>query len=164
MLRLLITSFRATSSSGHASREPSPVSAGPQARHERSRGVFAPKAPFVAETEDELCFWLAHRFGPDLVKVLTIRSMLFIWLPRPPRPREYPSTFGTLRLFLRHQQVATEPLESELENMEKVTYVVLGFAGRRGPGFAALRISKPDGVRNGFRRTPPREILLQRCI
>lgn len=138
-----------------------------------SRGVSAwhgKLGTVIAEDETALRHWLQNRYGGETGERVSPQAIPLIWLPRPLRPSEYPANVGALFSLLRdapHERAILEQLLLDESAAHKT--VLLGFAGRRGAGFAGLRVREPTrharsgkALTNGFRGRPPAKILLMR--
>ena len=116
----------------------------------------------VAEDEKTLRSWLANRHGKDTAEAAKIQPAPMLWLSRPLRPSEYPATVPALRAALRDDSTIELLDEALLDTEKPRKLVLLGFTGRAGAGFAAIRLRKPERLNNGFRARPPKGIVLAR--
>ena len=119
-------------------------------------------ASVVAEDERALRSWLINHHGKDIGETAKIQPVPLLWLRRPLRPSEYPTTVRALRAVLA-DDFTTDLFNVPLLNTESShKLVLLAFTGRSGAGFAAVRLHKPKGLNNGFRDLPPKNIVLSR--
>ena len=116
----------------------------------------------VAEDERTLRSWLTNRHGKDIGEADTIKPVPLLWLRRPLRPREYPTTAGALRAALSAASTAELFDVTLLDTNSSRKFLLLGFTGEGGAGFAAVRLRTPDRLNNGFRGRPPKDIVLAR--
>ena len=117
---------------------------------------------FVAEDEKALRSWLINRYGKGISETATILPVPLLWLRRPLRPSEYPATVRAVRAAL-PDNATTDLFDATLFDTERSwTFVLLGFTGRNGAGFAAVCLRKPEALNNGFRSRPPKGIVLAR--
>ena len=136
--------------------------------------VWRGQATYVmAETEADVCNWLAHRYGkkPDHFQV---EHAAFVWLGAPPIPSAYPATGKALRELVDQQGKQSEAILSELVRKRPDKLVVaLGMETMHGPALAGVVVPKPDksfhGAANpltkGFRPGKvPNEIMLGRYL
>jgi molybdopterin/thiamine biosynthesis adenylyltransferase len=128
------------------------------------------KGVIIAEDEMTLRCWLQNRYGHSKTEKISPQPVPLLWLARPLRPPEYPTTVGAVFDLLESNDHAKEMLQQLLFD-EKITHktVLLGFVGRRGAGFAGLRIGEPiqhprsgKALYNGFRNQPPKDVMLMR--
>ena len=120
------------------------------------------RGSLVAEDEKTLRSWWTNCHGNDIGETGKIRPVPLLWLQRPLRPSEYPATVSALRAVLA-DNFTTGLLDKILFDTDSSRkFVLLAFTGRSGAGFAAVRLRKPEGLNNGFRGTPPKDILLSR--
>jgi hypothetical protein len=118
---------------------------------------------FAAEDEASLRDWLANRFGESTLKNANCKPAALIWLPRPPRPCEYPATVGALRTTLDENPTAIALFEAALlRSATEPKLIVLGMQTRTGIAFAGLSIQKPAGLTKGFQKRPPDSVTLCR--
>lgn len=124
----------------------------------------------IAENETTLRHWMHNRYGGGTGEKISPQAVPLLWLARPLRPLEYPANVDTLFGLLQDAPREREMFEQLLLD-ESATHktVLLGFAGRRGAGFAGLRVREPTGhtrsgkaLTNGFRNRPPAKVLLMR--
>ena len=116
----------------------------------------------VAEDEKALRFWFTNRYGKGISETATIQPVPLLWLRRTLRPSEYPATVRAVRAALPDNST-TDLFDATLFDTERSwTFVLLGFTGRSGVGFAAVCLRKPGGLKDGFRGRPPKGIVLAR--
>ena len=118
---------------------------------------------YVAETKAVLRSWLANRFDSTKVKKFASWVVPMLWLPRPLRPTEYPTTISTLRNALQEAPLLCDLLDAgllQIKPTEKL--IVLGMQTRRGVAFAGVQVKKPADLQNGFRKRPPDTVILTR--
>ena len=118
---------------------------------------------YVAEDENFLRSWIANRFGKGSPKKITCWPVPLLWLPRPLRPAEYPTTVAALRAIFQENPQPRGILDTTLlgeKPDEKL--ILLGATSRNGLAFAGVLIHKLAGLKNGFRTQPPQEVALAR--
>jgi len=119
----------------------------------------------VADNDELLRRWLENRNGDESNGKLSLQQVPFVWLPRPPRPEEYPQSAGELLSLIAGDPDARSMVEALIiDEKARFKSVLLGFEGRTGVGFAGLRIREvqSQGLKNGFRKRPPQQVLLMR--
>ncbi|OCK09691.1 UBA/THIF-type NAD/FAD binding protein [Thalassospira sp. KO164] len=116
----------------------------------RTVKVWRGQATYVmAETEADLCNWLANRHGkkPDDFQA---EDAAFVWLKSPPIPSAYPATGKALRELVGQQGKESEAVLSELVGKRPDKLVVaLGMATTHGPALAGVVVPKPNKASHG---------------
>jgi len=104
----------------------------------------------VGEDEAALGRWLRNRFGPKCKT--SSEPAVFAWLAAPPVPADYPETGAALREWLgRDAPEAAELLDAQVKAQPKMQRVLIGAAGRGGPGLVAVEIANPKTWRSRAR-------------
>ena len=127
----------------------------------------------VGEDAETLSRWVHRRFATDVDA--TSEVAVFIWLPKPPLPDDYPNSASDLRaLAVAAGQEAAVALAQAAAREPDHLVAILGATGRGGAGLVAVKVEHPkllrsrgrsaaDPLSRGFRpgRTP-KSVLLDR--
>lgn len=128
----------------------------------------------VAESAAQLTEWLDRLFPGGTEKKRTIHETVFVALPKPLFPEDYPRTNGDFRQLALAADARVDELLARVTPQESRSLcVVFGFAGANGTVLGGLRLSDPvaptrsnwtkprpvkgDGFRPG--RIPPEQLV-----
>ena len=102
----------------------------------------------IGEDARTLAQWVRRRFGHEIHT--TTEEAVFIWLPKPPLPVDYPKTASDLRaLAVAAGQDAAMALGQAALGEPDQLVAVLGALGRVGPGLIAVKARNPRSLNSG---------------
>ncbi len=109
------------------------------------------KFALFGETDETVRAWLTNRFGPSSKSTgRRTEAALFLWLPSPLLPSEYPTTNGgVLRLARRADPAAANVLKEIASALPERLGVVLGSRATDGPSAVGLTLPKPSCMARG---------------
>jgi hypothetical protein len=98
----------------------------------------------VGESPEEISAWLGCAFPNDAVAKRTFYGTVFIALPKPLFPEDYPRTNGDFRRLALQADATVDHLLAKVAPQENRSLCVMfGFASPTGPVLGGLRLSEP---------------------
>lgn len=122
-------------------------------RFDRTRLVYywsGQNFQVVGESPEEIAAWLDRTFPQGQERKRTIHETIFVALPKPLLPADYPRTNADFRRLALAANARSDEVLAQIAPQEsRSLHVVLGFAGTGGPVLAGLRLTDPVASSGG---------------